>query len=269
MAFTFSKSVASAASSSGTTKAETVVGVVAGSLVVCWAKWENNNTVTMTAFAETTNGSKSADGFSTAIVNTTPPVQGRYAYIFSGTGGDITYTATFSASAAFIRLIILTFTYTAGSVAADGTDAGSTGNSTAPNSGNMTTTGTDGLSCGAAAITNAVVLSSPLINGLAGSNLTNSGTSVDMWDKTYSTGFTGAASATYASSDNWVCSIISFKGAGAAAAATVTIGNVSLGLAETRMLTTGSQSRSSRLSPRRLAGKSVTSWRTRRATVHS
>ena len=204
--FTF---VQSNVSDSGTTVALT--GVTAGNLIVIWVKWE---AATANASASISDGTSSLTMATAGHQGTSAP-SGQFGYLLSANGGNRTYTVTVPAGGSFIRLRVAEFSYTGGTLSFDVGNIGA-GSSTAPASGNVTTTGTDELAFGGYAEISGATPSSPLINGLTASTLPTQGSYTRLWYKTFSSTFTGNASITLSGSGGWVCNIISFKISGGA-----------------------------------------------------
>ena len=196
-------------SDSGTTVALT--GVTAGNLIVIWVKWEG---------ASSNGNATCSDGTSSFAMATaghrgTSAPSSQFGYLLSANGGNKTYTVTVPAGGGFIRLRVAEFSYTGGTLSFDVENIGS-GSSTAPASGNVTTTGTDELVFGGYGEATVATSSSPLINGLAASTLPTQGSYTRLWYKTFASTFTGNASITLSAAGSWVCNILSFKISGGA-----------------------------------------------------
>jgi hypothetical protein len=181
--------------------------VTAGDLIVCWAGGDSTTTITGVD-----------DGGSSTFVSKTGTaggaVFGQFWYCLAsvGTGSSLTYTVTFSASTSQRTFQLMCFTPSA-SVTWDAENAGSTGVGSAPATGNITTSGTDGL----------VLLGENNEGNGAASLQTINGTGVtgtvgpsagNMSYLAYAAGFTGAGAMTIAGSSRWVANLISFKIAG-------------------------------------------------------
>jgi hypothetical protein len=186
-----------------------ITGITAGSLIVVGAKWESQPTGEMTV-QDTTNSQ-----------NLTVPTESRsgdisgtvsqMAYYKAPSSGSITIQVTAPGAGAFIRFIVAeisTPTFWALDVG-----KGANGTSTAPSTGNFTTNGIDEIVCAFFGESNTGTLSNPLINGQArdgGVNIGAAGVDVFWW-KSFSSPFTGAASATRSVSEQWAMSALAFK----------------------------------------------------------
>lgn len=141
----------------------------------------------------------------------------------SAVNGTATYTCTFPANKTFRQVAAYIFTPSAAATT-DGSpyfnSAG--GTSSAPNSGNITTSGTDGMAFGGYAEFGDV-LSSPKIAGNNATGSQASGRNSKIWYWPYSSGFTGAATGTTAG-DSWGAGIVALQiSGGAACVPTLTI----------------------------------------------
>jgi hypothetical protein len=202
-----------------------LTGVTAGNLIAVWVKHEgtstsitvSDGTTTLTAATYKANGS--ANSF------------GQWHYLLSANSGNKTYTATFGASRSFPTIIVFEYSIT-GSWAFQAQNT-ATGTSTSPNSGNFTTTGTDGVAFGGYAENSTNFTSSEQINGVAADGSKRTAAAGDprcyttAWRKTFTSGYTGAASATLASAE-WVCCGIAFGVSGGGGGPPALMGQVCL-----------------------------------------
>lgn len=189
---------------SGTTLSLTY-SATAGSLIVIWNKHEGTPT--------TITNSDGTNTFSagTKVNHSNNDLSSQWHYLLVGLSGSLTYTQTLAASRAFRTIILFEYSYT-GTASLD-QQATAQGSSTAPNSGNLTTTGTDQVSFGGYGEYSTATVTNPLINGAAadGSVLLGSGNFTAAWRKTFAATYTGAASCTLSGSADWICNQISFK----------------------------------------------------------
>lgn len=207
-AFTF---VQSGSNSSGGTPVSslgvTLASVGAGALVNIWVKHEgapvgmsvSDGTSTLTGGTKTDHGNGD--------------LSGQFHYLLSANGGTKTYTVTFSGSVSrtFISLIAFEYSFS-GTASLDGENGGS-GTGTTLTSGNFTTTATDGVAFGGYGEYSTANLSTTAINGVAadGTIQLSGNTFSGAWRKTFTSGFTGAATAAIDNSFDWVCRGIAFK----------------------------------------------------------
>lgn len=198
MSFTFVQSGTSLDSN-----AVSLTGVGAGNLIAIWFKTEGT--------VGTPTCSDGTSSLTVRSVNThaNNDLHGCFAYLLSANSGNRTYTFTPGGSPSFQRIIVMEFSLSA--AATFDTDiATADGTSTAPNSGNITTAGTDELVLGGYGEYSDSTLSARLINGSAAdANVDASATS--MWRRAVNATFTGAASATLSPSAAWICSAIAFQ----------------------------------------------------------
>lgn len=206
MSWTFHASVGNTGSASSTTVAVTGLTVTAGDLVVVIVKHEGGSATV--SVSDGTSTLTSGFGDQSSIGG--DPFLSMHYITSSVASGSVTYTATFSAARTFRDIAVMSYTPSAGTVSIDGTPASLGDHSTAVNSGNTTTSGTDGVAFGGYAEFGDA-LTSPLINGVAADHTQlATGTNSEIWSKTYAGGFTGAASGTI-SFDNWSCGILAFN----------------------------------------------------------
>ena len=211
MAFTFVNSNQAGAGASSTTLQVTVTGVGAGNLIVIVCGWGLSSDTTLTV---TDPNSTFTNGTLLRNVDPTPDNCSAMAYLLSSvSSGSVTYTMTLGTAAVDLEIQAWAFSYSG--TASLGAANAAQGNSTAPNSGNISPSGTDLVVMGAAMIEGAdsVTASAPLINGAAaeGSNLNFQGVS-NVWYDILSAGFSnGAASCTFDVAKAWVANVMAFK----------------------------------------------------------
>src|SRR6185436_5685608 len=135
-------------------------------------------------------------------------LHGQFFYLPSSQAqGAVTYTANFSAARSWKRMIVYQYSY--GGVASFDASNRATGTSGSLNSGNITTTGANEVVFGAYGEYNSDnTTTNEQINGQNADNVFRQYHS--MWSKTFTSPFTGAATAA-GNSSTWIGSIISFK----------------------------------------------------------
>lgn len=232
MALTFVQS-ANATDSSGSNVASigvSLTGVGGGNLISCLAKHEGSTTTISTSDGTSTlsSGNYGSNGGSDS--------HGQWKYLLSANSGNKTYTSTFGASRPYPTTIIYEYSYS-GTASLDGQN-NSNGSSGTCSSGNFTTTGTDGVGFGAyIENTGGITITAAALNGVAADGIINvSGNFTAAWRKTYSAGFTGAATGTMSGSTTWGCIGIAFKvDAGGSVTGTFasTLGNIAAALSGT------------------------------------
>lgn len=213
--FTITQTEGEEASGSATTIAAVVEGVAAGSLIVVYVTHEGAaTTITVSdgdAYTARTKVTASAAG---------NDLHGQFFYILTSSSGDRTITATFAAARAFRSITAVVATYTgAAAYDTEPSGGGTSGSSTAINSGNFTTTGTVGLIVGGYGPYSGNTTSAPLINGVAAGAAKTANDDISdpynagalIWARVTSGTFTGAASATLGGSDVWMCNAVAFK----------------------------------------------------------
>jgi len=194
--------------SGSTTVTVTATGVKAGDLVVVPVKWEGGDT-TVTCSDGASNLTE------TTAVHRTDGGGGSMTcfYLLASTkSGSVTYTATFGASRTFQDIGVMTYSPTRRGAVLDGTPSSAAGSSATLNSGNITTSGTDGVAFGYYGETGNTP-SAQKINNVAADQVLSFGTAPrsSLWSKAYSAGFTGAATATISPSGVWNGGIIAFN----------------------------------------------------------
>lgn len=184
----------------GTTISVSVASVAAGSLVVVFACNDSAQTMTCAGGA--------SDVFTAGTLNSNGDKRGQFFYMLSAVNtGTVTYTITFAVSS-FERGIVAYVFAPSGAVTFDVQIA--TGNGSTVTSGNITTTGTDEIVFGGSYDENARTYSAWQINSTNADG--NKGTvSFSGWYKTFTSTFTGAATATLSAGGAVVTNAISFK----------------------------------------------------------
>lgn len=183
----------------------------AGSMLVGWCKHEGASTTLSVARSDTTEPWTAA----TYQQHSNLDLSGQFFYLVGSGGGTQTYRLSLAAARPFVTFILFEYTFSGGTPTLDA-QVTAIGNSAAPNSGNASPTGTDGVAFGGYGEYVGATASAGLINGAAadgGIYLTTPDptTYSAAWRKTYSAGFTGAASCTAGGSAPWVCNFLSFK----------------------------------------------------------
>lgn len=184
-----------------------LTGVGAGNLIAVWTKHEgatvgvsvSDGTTTLTAATKTTHGNGD--------------LEGQWHYLLSANSGNKTYTMTFAGgvSRPFLAMIVYECSDAGNTFTLDG-ENGTSGNGTAITSNNFTTTATDGITFGGYAEYSTDAVTNQQVNGVAATLTQLSGnTFTAAWRRTFSAGFTGAATATIASAQDWVVRGIAFK----------------------------------------------------------
>lgn len=214
--WTFVNSGGSGTAGSGATATFTIASVHVGDTVAIGVKWEGGDTT----ISCSDTASTFADAFVGAHVTDASAASHTTCYtLSSATSGTVTYTVTWGAARTFRDIGGMAYT-PSGTASLDGTPHIAAGNGATANSGNMTTTGTDGISFGTFGETGATpTTATAAINAVTRDQVKTYGTAVHscIWSKSYSAGFTGAATVPIGSGD-FGCSVISFKTSGAAAA---------------------------------------------------
>ncbi len=189
------------------------LAVQSGDLLIAWCKWETN-----TAAAPSVAGTDGSQAFTLDapdnIDHGNGDLSGAFLYKISATA-DAAFTPRFtlSATGSWRRFHVLQFRPDASeTVTKDGSSVAS-GSSAAPNSGNITTTGTDVVAVGAYGEYSALTTSSELIDGVAATEPTGSPrANSSVWYRILTAAFTGgAASATLSGSQDWICGVVAFK----------------------------------------------------------
>lgn len=209
MSWTFHNSNGATASASSNSIAVALANVSVGDLIAVWVKWEAGTTT-----CAVSDGTTSLTQYVPGVLTYTGAGEpsGVLFYLLSSVAsGTVTYTASLGAARTWRDIVVMSYTPSAGTVAADGTaGVGAQGQGTAVSSGNVTTTGTDGVAFGGYSEYGSA-LTSPKINNVVAAQTQKSGaTNSELWSITYSSGFTGAATGTI-TFNNWVGGVIAFK----------------------------------------------------------
>lgn len=198
----------SAGDSSGSSVASISVGATIGSqsVVVAFTKHESGVTTITTSDGTSTflNGNYQNNPGSNS--------HGQFGYLLLGNAGSKTFQSAFGANRDFPSIIVMEYSFTGFQMLLDDQKSAS-GTSTAPNSGNLSCTGQEGVAFGGYAEISTNTTSSEQINGVAADGATrNPGSNfTSMWRKTYNAPFTGAASGTLGSSVAWACCGLALK----------------------------------------------------------
>lgn len=199
----------------GTTLAVTVSSTGAGNLIAAFSKWEGADTT-----ADCDDGTTSFDA-GTKENHTNGDLHGQWFYLLSSASGKTTINCTWTGSVPYRRVHVYEFSTTA-AITLDQQSTAEAASSTAVNSGNITTTGTDEVVLASYGEYSGAGLTSPLINAVAADqSIINSpgGTFTSSWERIVTATFTGAGTATLDGLNPWIALVISFK-AGAAPAST-------------------------------------------------
>ena len=212
MAWTFVDSDGYGASASSTTIATPGVTVAAGDLAVVLVSYEGTATTLSvsdgtSSLTEWVVGQKYASGLTLDVFYI-------LASVASGTN-SVVYTATFGGGGRTYRNIAVMVFTPPSAASLDGTAVAASGTSTALASGNITTTGTDGIAFGAYA-EYGLFLNTEKINGVTLERKQIAyGLRSELWQIAYSAGFTGQATAVL-TSNTWIGGVIAFKADAAA-----------------------------------------------------
>ena len=210
MAWTFVDSDGVGEAASSTTVVTPGLTVNAGDLVVVLVTREGSEANTLSVsdgtstLTEWSVGQKDAGQFTLDVFYI-------LASVASGTN-SVVYTATFGAARGYRNIAAMVFTPPA-AASLDGTPVAAFGTSTSLASGNITTTGTDGVAFGFYA-EYGQDLGSEQINGVALARKQEAtGLRGELWQIAYSAGFTGQATATLGVSAPWIGGVIAFNAA--------------------------------------------------------
>jgi hypothetical protein len=199
----FAQSNGAFGDASATTLTVQLTNVKAGSLMVAYVKWEGPAASTV-AF----NDGISAFSADTLNSAANDDLHGLFFYLLSSsTSGTVDYTATWSASTPYRRLLIYEYSYS-GSVSLDASSR-ATATSGDLTTGDITTTGSDEIVFAAYGEYNANTTMTEQIKGLAADQILRAGFA-SMWSKSFSNPFTGAATAT-GNSAAWLGNVIAFR----------------------------------------------------------
>ena len=200
---TFARSGGAFSNGGGTTLSVQLTGVQAGSLIVAYVKWEG---AAGTATVSDGTGMFTADAMNNAANG---DLHGQFFYRLSSTAsGNVTYTATWSASRPYRKLIVYEYTRSGGTVVFDASSR-ATATSGTLSSGNITTTGTDEVVFGAYGEYASSNTNTERINGVVADRVVRA-SYASVWSKTFTAPFTGAATAS-GNSSTWIGSAIAFK----------------------------------------------------------
>lgn len=236
MSWTFIDSDGAFDTASGTTVASPALTVAAGDLVVVAVKFEGATTT-----VSVSDGTSSLTEWSKGVTGTSSgePFLDVFYILASVANGSVTYTATLGAARAFKDIVVMVYRPSAAASLDGIANVGSGTTGTAATSGNLTTSGSDGVAFGCYAeygsyLTAATINSiaqDHFIDASAGTVINHDpGTSKSaMFANTYAAGFTGGAAATLSASERWVLGVIAFTigggggGAGPSSQATMTM----------------------------------------------
>jgi uncharacterized protein YjdB len=200
---TFAQNKGAFSDASATTLTVQLTNVKAGSLIVAFVKWEGSAASTV-AISDGISAF-TADTLNSAANN---DLHGRFFYLVSsGASGTVNYTATWSAARPYRRLILYEYSY-GGTVSFDASNR-ATATSGSLTTGNIVTTGSDEVVFGGYGEYNANNTTTERINGVAADQVLRTGFA-SMWSKTFSSPFTGAATAA-GNSTTWLGNVIAFR----------------------------------------------------------
>lgn len=210
--FTFVISCGAGGSGSVSSQATSAcAGTHVSDLVAVEVKWEGGDT-TVTCSNSVSN-STWVDAFVGAHVTDANGATTTICYTLSlVASGSVAFTATFGAARTFTDVGAIVYTPSATPTTDNGHQA--IGAGATVNSGNITTTGTDGLAFGGFGETGAgVTIAGCAINSVVRDQVLQfgSGPRSAIWSKSYAAGFTGAATCAFASGGSWNASIAAFK----------------------------------------------------------
>lgn len=215
MAFSFIALVSGSADASGTGHDATAsLNVQAGDLLVAWCKYEGGGS---TSIAVAKNSGSPANTFTFDGGDfITAATCSSFGYLLAAEAdASATFRMTLGTSKTFRVLMVLQFRPDAGTTVTKDGSSGATATSTAPNSGNFTTTGNDGVVVGAYGESSAEVTSAEQINGVGATEPSGSpipGGQTSVWYRILSAPFSGgASSATLGFAQLWTCGGIAFK----------------------------------------------------------
>ena len=209
MAFTFVAAVGNFAAGAGTTLDATAsLNVADGDVLVAWAKHEGTNGTF--AVAKTTGGNDFTFDAGDEMNHSNNDLNGSMGYLLSASA-DATFTPRLTTeSKAFRALHVLQFRPNASeTVTKDGSNKAQ-GNISGVSSGNITTTGTDGIAIGGFASYSSSVTETEEINGVSATSVADQD-NCTAWYRIVTAGFTGAATASTGGGIEWICAAIAFK----------------------------------------------------------
>lgn len=207
MPFAFVQSNSASVDAASASLGVALTGVGASNLIEIWVKHEgtpvgivvSDGTTTLTPATKTNHANND--------------LSGQHQYLLVANSGNKTYTVSFTGGVTrpFIRVVVNEYSYS-GTASLDGEAGNTSTGSTSVTSTNMTTTATDGVAFGGYAEYDVGSLSSMQVNGVAADGSQGVTNSTFAWRKTFSAGFTGAATATLsAGTFAWICRAIAFK----------------------------------------------------------
>ena len=210
MSWTFVNSNGASSSGSVATLGVAVTGCNAGDVAFIASKHEG--TVATTPTVSDGNGSTYTRVITEQGVSSAAPWLSMFWGVLAA-GGSITFTVNFNAVKTFRDIAVIVYTPPAGAtLSLDGTPI-SVGHAAAAavSSGNITTTGTDGIAVGGYGSFGDDI-SSMLINGGAADHTQKaSATNSAIWTRAYAAGFTGAATGTTAGANTWDAAAFAIK----------------------------------------------------------
>jgi hypothetical protein len=191
-----------------TTQAVTLTSIQAGDLIVLYFGDDTSTTISV------------SDGTSSLTTTSLAGFAGQFgafAYLLSSVAtGSVTYTVTYGASVGDRTIVGFAFRPLSGAtVSKDGTEQfESVATGTSVTTPNITTTGTDGVAVGAVAQDNVATPSAQQINATNADGTQTGGIIGSGWYKTYTSGFTGNATATLSASAKHIGALIAFSQVG-------------------------------------------------------
>lgn len=215
MAFQFITSVGNSNGDSGTTlDMGASLNLAAGDVLVIWVKWEG--AATTVSVAKSTGSPANTFTFDAGDMtnHSNNDLHGILGYLLAASAdASATMRVTWALTRPHRRGIIMQFRPDSlETVTKDASNIGS-GTSAAPQSGVITTTGTDEIAVGGYGEYSASTTSSELINGAAATEPTASPQNISSaWYSILTATFTGGrASATIVGNEDWICNVIALK----------------------------------------------------------
>lgn len=220
--FSFISSAGGNNNASGTTlDCSASLNVAAGDLLVAWSSHEGGPTTH--AVAKDSGSPTNAHTFDAEdeIERPTTVLFGAWGYRLSASADSAAiFRQTLGAAQVARRIIVMQFRPDSGAtVTKEAGAAGAHGASAAPASLAKSPSGTDLVACGSAHTFSNDPTTSELINGVSATEPAASPQDIvsSVWYRILTSGFSsGTASATYAATADWICSLIVFKAVGAA-----------------------------------------------------
>jgi hypothetical protein len=185
------------------------LNVAAGDLLVCFVCNETGSSVYSVASVSGAPANAFTFDAGDAIANS---VFGQMGYLLSAAAdAAATFRCTWTTSRDFRRFFVMQFRPDAGATVTKDTSSDGTGIGATANSGNITTTGTDEVACGASDLFSTGATSNEQINGVAAGGVLRQ-VAAAMWYRVLTATFAGgAAVSTEGASDSWICGVIAFK----------------------------------------------------------